>query len=81
MRQIKARAAAAPDRVIAPLAWSLTALLSLVLLLAALPSQAATKDSDVFGRWITDKTQPDMDYPPARRASWWWPCRPRPWAG
>ena len=62
MRQIKARAATAPNRVIAPLAWSLTALLSLVLLLAPQLGHAAAKDADVFGRWLTAKNQPDMDY-------------------
>lgn len=62
MRQVKARAAAAPHRFFAPLAWSVTALLSLILLLAALPSYAAAKDADVLGRWITDKNQSEMDY-------------------
>ncbi|THD71530.1 hypothetical protein [Phenylobacterium sp.] len=64
MQQVKARAAVAPNRIIVRIAWDATALLSVILLLAALPSHvaAAAKDSDVMGRWITDKNQPDMDY-------------------
>ncbi|HXA38846.1 MAG TPA: hypothetical protein VNW53_07605 [Phenylobacterium sp.] len=61
MRQVKARAAA-PNPTVTPLAWSVAALSSLVLLLAALPGHAATGDADVLGRWITGKNQPDMDY-------------------
>lgn len=62
--QISSRAVAAPSPFGARLAWSLTILLSLALLLAAGSGHAASagKDAAVLGRWITDKTQPDMDY-------------------
>lgn len=44
--------------------WSVTALLSLALLLTPHPGRTApaAKDFAVLGRWITDKSQPDMDY-------------------
>ena len=62
MHRAAIRAIAAHKTVSLPLAWSATALLSLVLLLMALPSRAADKDPTVLGRWITDKAHPEMDY-------------------
>jgi hypothetical protein len=64
MAPISSRTVAAPPSYGARLAWSLTMLLSLVLLWAAGPGHAASpaRDADALGRWITDKTQPDMDY-------------------
>ena len=64
MAQISSRAVAAPSPFGVRLACSLTMLLSLILLLAAGPGHAASpgKETDVLGRWITDKAQPDMDY-------------------
>ncbi len=50
--------AASPLRV--GLAVTLTAILSLALLLAPRPSRAA--DEDVLGRWIADRNDPSMDY-------------------
>lgn len=63
MNQVRSRAVASRPT-FAPIAWSVTALLSLVLLLAATASHAAApaKDADVLGRWVADKNQPAMDY-------------------
>jgi hypothetical protein len=54
------RAVAAPSPVRLILAVTLTAILSLAVLLAPRPSRAA--DDDVLGRWISDRNDPAMDY-------------------
>jgi hypothetical protein len=63
MRQVQSRAAVATQPTAQRAAWSMTALLLLILLLVPRLGHAAPaiKD-DVLGRWITDKAQPDMDY-------------------
>lgn len=63
MNQVRSRTVASRS-ILAPVAWSATALLSLILLLTAMAAHAAAsaKDSDVLGRWIADRNQPAMDY-------------------
>jgi hypothetical protein len=63
MGQNHSRAAVATRPIAAAIAWSITTLLLLVLLLAPRLGHAATPPKDdVLGRWIVDKAQPDMDY-------------------
>ncbi len=59
MIQVRSRAAAARPS-LAPIAWSATALLSLVLVLAAAPGRAAVKagDADTIGQRTPDKSAP-----------------------
>jgi hypothetical protein len=61
MNKPVARAVAAPSPLRIALAVTLTAILSLALLLAPRPSHA-TGDADVLGRWISDKNDPALDY-------------------
>jgi len=58
-----ARAATASP-LIAAIAWSLTALLSLVLLLTPQAGRAApaAKEVDIAGKWMVDRSQRDLDY-------------------
>jgi hypothetical protein len=60
MTKPQSRAVAAPPRRLA-LAVTLTAIVSLALLLAPRPGHAAG-DADVLGRWISDKNDPALDY-------------------
>ncbi len=61
MTKPAARAAAAPSTFRIALAVTLTAIVSLALLLAPRPSHAAA-DTELVGKWISDKNDPAMDY-------------------
>ena len=61
MTKPAARAAAAQSPLRIALAVTLTAIVSLALLLAPRPGHAAG-DADVLGRWISDKNDPALDY-------------------
>jgi hypothetical protein len=56
-----ARAVTAPSPLRIALAVTLTAVVSLALLLAPRPSHAAG-DAEILGKWISDKNDPAMDY-------------------
>ena len=62
MTKSKARAVAAkPSPLRIPLAVTLTVVVSLALLLAPRPGHAAA-DTEILGRWISDKNDAALDY-------------------
>jgi hypothetical protein len=61
MTKPQARAAARPSPVRIALAVTLTAIVSLALLLAPRIGHAAA-DGEILGKWISDKNDPSLDY-------------------